>query len=241
MLLVGRSLVRRARSFCTISSAVEFDLDTVRRELIAEHVRNSARAMSAEYGSPAAAPQYDSPAAPWHWLDAEMSSNVAGETGAVCIYDGAAAALRLRGGTCEQTLQFVEEHRAAEQSHLQLFQELLPPHKHTRLLPVWRVAGFTLGFLPALLSDRALFLTVEAVETFVEIHYHEQITPLKASGRCPQLVELLEHCCADEVHHKEDAAARSGHPGTATTKIESAWMTLVRVGSAVAAEVARRV
>ena len=122
---------------------------------------------------------------------------------------------------------------------MDLFAALLPEHKHTRLLPIWRVAGFALGFVPAAYSDRALFKTVEAVETFVEIHYQEQIVPLKRHGRCPQLVELLEHCCADEVHHKDDATARSG--GGETSYAEGAWMAVVKLGSAAAAEFARRV
>ena len=137
------------------------------------------------------------------------------------------------------TLQFIESHRAAEQSHLDLFVALLPEHKQTRLLPLWRMAGFTLGLAPALVSDRALFLTVEAVETFVEAHYHEQIEPLRLHGRCPELVALLEHCCADEVHHKDDAAERSG--GGQPNALERAWRALVKLGSAVAAELARRV
>ena len=145
----------------------------------------------------------------------------------------------MRGNPCAETLQFVEEHRAAEQSHLDLFQDLLPAHRHTRLLPIWRLAGFALGFAPALYSDRALFRTVEAVETFVEVHYHEQIGPLREHGRCPRLVELLEHCCADEVHHKNDATRRAGEGDI--TWPERVWMEVVKIGSAVAAEVARRV
>jgi 3-demethoxyubiquinol 3-hydroxylase len=220
------------------SAAPQFRLDAIRDELMREHAL-----ATASLGL--AATPYSDACARWAWLDREMSSNVAGETGAVCIYDGAAFALRLRGGANPATLRFVEEHRAAERSHLELFAELLPEHKHTRLLPLWRVAGFGLGFLPTLISERALFLTVEAVETFVELHYHVQIDPLRAHGRCPQLVALLEHCCADEVHHKEDAAARAGGMGQSlaerTTMLERAWMALVQLGSTVAAEVARRI
>ena len=107
------------------------------------------------------------------------------------------------------------------------------------------MAGFCLGFAPALVSDRWLFLTVEAVETFVEEHYTlEQIHPLRkqeAAVSAPHLIALLEHCCADEVHHKEDAAKRAGgEPGAGRTLVERAWMAIVRVGSAVAAEAARR-
>jgi len=231
--------VRRAATTTAELSAHRFDLANIRSELAREHEASTCNPSS-----------YEDALAPWHWLDREMSSNVAGETGAVCIYDGAAAALRIRRGAAaaaygyapnaspsEQVMNFVEEHRAAEQSHLDLFEALLPPHKQTCLLPAWRCAGFALGFAPALVSDRTLYLTVQAVETFVEEHYHEQIAPLREHGRCPQLLALLEHCCADEVHHKDDAQARV--QGGAT-RIERAWMAVVRLGSAVAAEVARR-
>ena len=79
-----------------------------------------------------------------------------------------------RQGRREHLELLIEEHRAAEQSHLDLFEALIPSTKHTRLLPVWKLAGFTLGFAPAMVSDRALFLTVEAVETFVEEHYQDR-------------------------------------------------------------------
>ena len=215
--------------------AVSFDLNAVSAEIVTEHTRDTC--------SP-----YEDGSSTWGWLDKELSSDVAGETGAVCIYRGAAAALdlrdRLHGSVATSTFAFVEEHRATEQEHLDLFLQVVPSHKHTRLLPVWRAAGFALGFAPALLSDRALYLTVEAVETFVEEHYHVQIDPLKAAGRSRELVRLLEHCCADEVHHKEEAAARAAGEagdGGARSRLERAWMALVRVGSAVAAELARRV
>ena len=71
-------------------------------------------------------------------------------------------------------------------STLDLFKALIPPHKHTILLPVWRVAGFTLGLLPTLAGDRALFVTVEAVETFVEEHYHEQARGFSPAAQTPK-------------------------------------------------------
>ena len=228
--------IRRAHSEVRAS----FDVAAIQKEIQAEHAKSAGAVLCASDGANAlAATQYPNSAARWYWLDQELSSNMAGETGAVYIYNGAAAALKLRGNAGPKTLAFVEEHRAAEQSHLDYFEALLPTHKHTRLLPLWRLAGWSLGFAPALMSDRSLFLTVQAVETFVEEHYHEQIAPLRAHGRCPELLALLEHCCADEVHHKEDAAARAGQGSVGM--LETAWMQLVRMGSAVAAEVARRV
>ena len=210
---------------------VQFDLAAIRAEVEAEHARQQSELVTVHTPrlQGVSESSYAQPAAPWHWLDRELSSNVAGETGAVCIYHGAAAALRLRGNASAKTLSFVAEHEATEQAHLDLFAELLPAHKHTRLLPIWRIAGFSLGFAPALVSDRALFVTVEAVETFVEEHYHEQIHPLREHGRCPELLALLEHCCADEVHHKDDACERAGG-ASSRTLVEQAWMRVVRAG-----------
>ena len=231
--------MRRALSSHAVAAQLSHNatFDMIRHEIAAEHARASAAAATVATKSP-----YESREAPWHWLDKELSSNVAGETGAVMIYAGATAALQWRerwiGAVDPGVLQFVQEHRAAEQSHLDLFEELIPAHKHTRLLPIWRIAGFTLGFLPTMVSERALFVTVEAVETFVDEHYHEQIHPLSQHGRCPELLSLLEHACADEVHHKDDAAARAGE---GRTRVERAWGVVVRGGSVVAAEVARRV
>jgi ubiquinone biosynthesis monooxygenase Coq7 len=108
------------------------------------------------------------------------------------------------------------------------------------------MAGWTLGFLPTLLGgSQGLYVTVEAVETFVEEHYQQQIGPLKEQGgQSEELVRLLEHCCQDEVHHKEDAARKL----LGTTNHEEfdawwaqPWSAVVRRGSIVAAEIARRV
>jgi 3-demethoxyubiquinol 3-hydroxylase len=210
---------RRLSTFAQLSTPVTLEYKQIFASLAACREEISA-VHRAQLG--AASAPYKDDGAQWSWLNHELSSNVAGETGAVCIYEGAAAALRLRGNASEETRAFIEEHRAAEAAHLELFLELLPSSKYTRLLPAWRMAGFCLGFAPALVSDRWLFLTVEAAVS------------------APHLIALLEHCCADEVHHKEDAAKRAGEPGAGRTVVERAWMAIVRFGSAVAAEAARR-
>jgi ubiquinone biosynthesis monooxygenase Coq7 len=92
-----------------------------------------------------------------------------------------------------------------------------------------------------------LYVTVEAVETFVEEHFQDQIVPLKEQGGSEELVRLLEHCCADEVHHKTDAAKKLlEHTGGEDGKYLNAWWvrpwsTIVQRGSAFAAAVARRI
>ena len=85
--------------------------------------------------------------------------------------------------------------------------------------------------------------TVEAVETFVEEHFQEQIVFLKSQNQCPHLVQLLEHCCEDEVHHKEDAARRLLHGSDCGFDAwwVKPWAVVVKGGSAFAAQIARRV
>ena len=187
--------------------------------------------------------EYLKPSANWHWLDKELSSNFAGETGAVHIYKGALAALLIRPIN-DDVLEFCQSHMANEASHLQMFEYIVPGGKRTKLLPIWKLAGFTLGFFPTLLGgSRALYVTVEAVETFVEEHFQDQIFPLKKQNACPDLVQLLESCCEDEVHHKEDAARRllnQENPGIDAFWVQP-WASIVKGGSALAAEIARSV
>ena len=129
---------------------------------------------------------------------------------------------------------------SAEEGHLALLERLLSARERSALLPIWRVSGFALGLLPALLGGtHALYRTVEAVETFVEEHYGDQIRTLNAAGgACPQLVSMVTHCCEEEVHHREDAAARAGG-AAARTAAERAWAAVVDGGSRVAVAAAR--
>lgn len=115
---------------------------------------------------------------------------------------------------------------------------LLPQRHQSALVPAWKAAGFALGFLPTVLGgSRWLFSTVQAVETFVEEHYAQQTSNEELRATCPSLVSLLESCAADEVHHKEDAAARAGGLGETVPGI--AWALVVDTGSRAAVALAR--
>ena len=76
----------------------------------------------------------------------------AGEYGAVRIYQGQLAALRRRG-----TAGLLREMLAQEQRHLDTFAGLIADRRvrPTALLPLWHVAGFTLGAATAALGERA--------------------------------------------------------------------------------------
>ena len=251
----------------TAATATPFDYEVIRKEIFNYWIKahassplgqaSSRTARYCSYTHDDAKRTYLNPSTPWHWLDGELSSNLAGETGAVYIYKGAMDAIRLRpppqqdgsaaaGGGVElhPVEEFVQQHKKTEESHLQMFEYIVPKAKRTRLLSIWKMAGWTLGFVPTLVGgSKALYVTVEAVETFVQEHFEEQIHRLQMEHECLHLVQLLQHCCEDEIHHKHDAKEKllSSKDFDEDALVVKAWATIVKVGSAVAADIARRI
>jgi len=166
-------------------------------------------------------------------LIGDLRSDHAGETGAVAIYLGILAVSR-----DPDIRHFAHQHLAAEREHLARLGALLPPGQRSILLPLWRVAGWLTGFLPALAGPRAVYATIEAVETFVDRHYEEQIRKLPAQGPGGMLRALLMACQEDEVAHRDEARAAGA---AATGRLTRAWQWLVGAGSALAVVAARRV
>lgn len=167
-------------------------------------------------------------------FERELRCSHAGETGAVWIYRGVLAT-RPSG----ELRHFAEEHLATEQAHLALFDQLTLCYRPSLLLPLWRIAGFLTGFLPALAGSRAVFATIAAVETFVDEHYREQIADLNAaitrqSDR--EILERMERCRLDEVAHRDDAASRETNT---RSRLLSVWTQLVGIGSNAAVSLAR--
>jgi ubiquinone biosynthesis monooxygenase Coq7 len=166
------------------------------------------------------------------WLTAELRSDHAGEFGAVRIYRGILAVTR------DPALRaFATRHGETEQSHLDLIESLLPPQQRSRLLPLWRLAGWLTGALPALFGAHAVYATIDAVETFVDRHYQQQIDRLDAECLFPELRSALDKCREDEVHHRDEARAQE----TPLGPMLRAWCRMVSAGSEAAVAAARAV
>lgn len=184
-------------------------------------------------------------------LQRELRTDHAGETGAVMIYRGVLAVTRdpaLR--------EFAQHHLETERRHLLLVEEWVPSRLRSWLLPLWRLSGWLTGALPAVLGPRAVYATIQTVETFVDHHYAAQIKliddlsySINGEGRINvaavdtqkellSLRALLEQCRLDEVAHRDDAAGRwDGHAGV----LLATWRRIVARGSVAAVGVCRYV
>ncbi len=166
-------------------------------------------------------------------LVADLRSDHAGETGAVAIYRGILFVAR-----DAEVRRFALRHIRAELRHLRFFDAWLPAAHRSRLLPLWRAAGFSLGAFAALFGARSVYRTVAAVETFVEQHYMEQVEHMRSEPELAALAAQLERFCAEEVHHRIDAAQRV--PGQARP-LGRLWSRIVGAGSAAGVRVARAI
>lgn len=163
-----------------------------------------------------------------------MRSNHAGETGAVWIYKGAKCVF-----WSKKIYQMALNHEKSEIKHLIIMQYLVGDSKRSKLLILWKIMGFFLGFFPSLLGHKTFCITINAVETFVRKHYEEQINYLTGNERYSALLYVLQKCCYDEIAHQKDAEKQIA--GLKFSSIARIWFSIVEFGSAVAVKVAKKI
>lgn len=165
---------------------------------------------------------------------ADLRTDHAGETGAVCIYLGI-----LNVARDPQLRAFAARHLKTEQEHLNQIEAWLPQAERSHLLRLWRISGWLTGAIPALLGPRAVYVTVEAVETFVDQHYGEQIHRLESHPQLIGLRQTLLACQGDEVAHRNEAAEALG--ATAPSAMLRIWCWIVGSGSRAAVAICRHI
>ena len=165
-------------------------------------------------------------------LESFLRSDHAGEVGAVYIYKGILSIAK-----DPALVEFSKRHLETEKEHLRKIEEVLPASKRSKLVGIWKVAGYLLGFIPSLFGPRIVFATIEAVESFVEDHYEEQLKYLRAQNDPDQaLIDLLQSCQDDEIEHKNESAIKKrSTPGF----LLNFWMKIVGWGSSSAVKVAK--
>ncbi len=123
----------------------------------------------------------------------------AGEYGATKIYDGQIAIFG-KNSKIGKTIQHMADQ---EQEHIQKFEELIVKNKvrPTLLLPLWSVAGYTLGATTALMGEKAAMACTVAVEKVIGEHYNEQLSLLNDDQK--QLKRTIKKFREDELEHHD--------------------------------------
>lgn len=125
----------------------------------------------------------------------------AGEFGADRIYAGQMAVL---GDTKKGPL--IKHMWDQEIKHREKFEELIRKHRvrPTVMLPIWNIAGFTLGAVTALIGDKAAMACTVAVETVIVDHYNDQLRALMNDAECnKELMETITKFRDEEQEHHD--------------------------------------
>jgi len=125
----------------------------------------------------------------------------AGEYGATRIYAGQLAVLRRN---CPES-KLIARMAAQEARHLKRFNALMAERRvrPTALQPLWNVAGFALGAVTALMSEKAALACTDAVETEIDKHYAGQLAELRDED--PALASDIAEFQAEELEHRNTA------------------------------------
>ena len=157
----------------------------------------------------------------------------AGEYGATRIYAGQLAVLRRN---CPEA-KLVSRMAAQEQRHLARFNALMAERRvrPTLLQPVWNVAGFALGAVTALMSEKAALACTDAVETEIDRHYAGQLAAIGDDD--PEFAADIAEFRAEELEHR-DTAREAG----ATNAVGYPLLTAaIRAGCRAAIELSKRI
>lgn len=141
----------------------------------------------------------------------------AGEFGAIQIYKGQLKRFSSNHRS-KKLLSLIQEMYETEKQHLDFFtKEMHKNHvRPTALLPIWRVLGYSLGYLSALLGPRGAMACTVAVEEAIVQHYQEQINLLKKLSynlnrdeeKEDEFLNNLVKIRAEEMEHKEIGVER---------------------------------
>ena len=123
----------------------------------------------------------------------------AGEYGATRIYDGQIAIFGKKS-KIGKTIQHMADQ---EQEHIETFQKLLINNRvrPTVMLPVWNIAGYSLGVATAIMGEKAAMACTVAVEKVIGEHYREQQELLEDDEE--ELRKTIAKFEKDELEHHD--------------------------------------
>ena len=166
------------------------------------------------------------------YLISHFRSNHAGETGAVYIYK----AIKMFNND-KKIQSFANDHFLTESKHLEIIEKILEPQKRSKLILMWKIAGFFTGLIPSLLGKNFIYSTIYYVESFVEKHYEEQIEILKKKKHNKDLKKILIDLMGDEVSHKNESLENIYN----LRFYHKFWGKLISGGSDLAVRISKRI
>lgn len=172
-------------------------------------------------------------------LDSVLRVDLAGEQGAVGLYEGQIAATK--SPEKKETLQDMLAH---EQEHENLFKDLVAETsaRPSFFTPVWKRLGYAVGWLSGKLGYDWALAQTEGVETVIESHYQKQLDFLTKQKpfflKKDQLVYIqstIQKCQEDETAHKDH-----GFEARQKTLFLDTWKMLNQLGTSIAVKIAKR-
>ena len=123
----------------------------------------------------------------------------AGEYGATRIYDGQISIFG-KNSKIGKTIQHMADQ---EEEHIEKFNELILEHRvrPTALLPLWNIAGYTLGATTAMMGEKAAMACTVAVEKVIGEHYRKQQDLLENDQK--ELKKTIKKFEKDELEHHD--------------------------------------
>lgn len=133
--------------------------------------------------------------------------NHAGEFGAIVIYKGQSAGFSLKKD--QKNLALVQKMKAQEEVHFEYFDQAIKKQKvrPTLMRPIWKIGGFALGFVTAMLDEKAAMTCTTAVEEVIDEHYQNQIQNLEEEKiQDDEIMDLktkIEKFRQEELEHRD--------------------------------------
>ena len=136
-----------------------------------------------------------------------LKVNHAGETGAIKIYT---AQIAVAKRFFPRIVGELDQMRLDEVEHCRLFREAMPARsaRPCRVMSLWSLGGYVLGFTTAILGERMVWVCTEAVEATVHRHLEDQLAFL--SSRDNELHDLILSIQEQELAHLNDARGHQG-------------------------------
>ncbi len=163
-------------------------------------------------------------------LLSHFRTNHAGETGAIYIYKGILSVTKHK-----DIIKFSNEHLKTELTHLMKIEKIMPKQNISKLIFLWKILGFFTGYFPALIGKKFVYATIFAVESFVEIHYQNQIDMLSNEQKYSTIRNFIKDLLHDEVKHKEEAVSKIEK----LSIVHKIWGSIVRIGSITAVKISK--